>query len=103
MTDAGNRGELGVRDPFVIGFAMREGNITIALAPEDQRRQAGSVEIAQQSRIVGKLPGKARQRAPAKNRADDRVGFGRIGKRFHRQRRIRIGKQCLPQRSAVET
>ena len=102
MAGAADRYQARIGDAVVKGVAVRDRNALIALAPEDQRRQLRAIKVAQQSRIIGELPGEPCQRASAEDRGNNRFHAWGIGNRLQCEQRIRFSKQRPAQRRAIE-
>ena len=103
MANVGNCGELGVRDPFVKSLAMRDRNVAVALAPEDQRRQPRAVEVAKQSRSSGNCQAKRAKVRRPRIVLTIASAFGVSGSVSIASVELGISEQRLPQPRAVET
>src|SRR5262249_60983773 len=86
----------------MVGFSMSNRDKTILLAPEDQGRHLYSIEISPQPRVVGKLPGEARQGLPSQENIYDFLWLRRLRNDFQCQRRGRISKNYLAAGCRIE-
>src|SRR5215468_2185435 len=86
----------------MVGFSMSYGDKTIPLSPKDQGPRFYSIEISPQPRIVGKLPGEARQGLPCQENIHDFFRLRRLRNRFQCQSRKRISKNYLPAGCRIE-
>src|SRR5262249_9018305 len=86
----------------MVGFSMSNRDKTILLAPEDQGRHLYPIEISPQPRVVGKLPGEARQGLPCQENIHDFFRLRRLRNDFQCQSRRRISKNHLPAGCRIE-